>query len=70
MILLLLECMRIFWHVINKRLNVVWGEQNVVYPISAYNLAQPKVKHDGSPPLSHLKFISLIRECGYDNVEC
>ena len=31
-------------------------KSSVVYPVSAFNLAQPKVKREGSPPMSKLKF--------------
>ena len=30
-------------------------KSNVVYPISAFNLAEPKVKREGSPPMSKVK---------------
>ena len=35
--------------------NSLGRKTNVVYPVSAFNLAQPKVKREGSPPMSRVK---------------
>ena len=35
--------------------NSLGRKTNVVYPISAFNLAKPKVKREGSPPMSRVK---------------